>query len=81
MHQPAILHDAPHHAGNVRVEAIVLHRRVDLGEHRGVLGEHRLDEDTADDRHGDRDGGAKAATGAGTGDGHEHSKAADEAHL
>ena len=64
VHQPAILHDSPHHAGNVRVEAVVLHRPVDLGEHRRVLGEHGLDEDTAHDRHGDRDSRDQGATGA-----------------
>ena len=45
VHQPAVLHDAPHHAGDVRVEAVVLHRAIDLGEHRRVLGEHGLSED------------------------------------
>ena len=46
--QAAILHDAPHHAGNVRVEAIVLHRPIDLGDCRGGrLGERRADEETA----------------------------------
>ena len=64
VHQPAILHDAPHHAGNVRVEAVVLHRPIDLGEHRRVLGEHGLDEGTAHDRHGDRDSRDQGATGA-----------------
>ena len=64
VHQPAILHDSPHHAGNVGVEAVVLHRPIDLGEHRRVLGEHGLDENAAHDRHGDRGSRDQGATGA-----------------
>ena len=55
VHQPAPLHDAPHHPGNVRVEAIVLHRPVHVGEDRRVLGEDRGHERTAHERDDDCD--------------------------
>jgi hypothetical protein len=64
VHQPAILHDPPHHAGNVRVETVVLHRPVDLAEHRCFLGGHGRDEDPADGRRGERDSRNQGATGA-----------------
>ena len=64
MHEPAILHDSPHHAGNVGVAAVVLHPPVDLGERRRVLGEDGLGEGTVQDRNGDRESHDKAATWA-----------------
>ena len=68
VHQPAVLHDAPHHAGDVRVEAVVLHRAIDLGEDVGVLGPRGAG--AAGDerqRHGGDTGGANDG---GTGDTH-----------
>ena len=38
VHEPAVPHDAPDHAGDVRVEAVGLHPAIDLGEYSGVLG-------------------------------------------